>query len=496
LGSGGRSLFSRRFSIRLVCRQRSEGGPRAPGLAGALENLRQSRTIVNGTDLLQPPMGKATPPPSDPPWGLRKRIWLNEGHKLRHHRPGRAASSGLGKLAEWIVRGGEPRDRHAWRWDPTAASGAYNQASAVTFPSKKRMKETYRQRVSFIPLPRTRRPPRRTGPPKDQFRCTRIIECQGARCVGDQPYGLGERGQNWFAPARRRSARGSLGVVFRRSNYFRARGGTKPRPLMAAEAPWALNRSQPRFTKHEGPHRTRGRRGWASMGWVANKVFPRRWNSGRPGQLVCHARSRARGAAIRFPRFTVTKIAEQNYYVGGAPAPRERLRQGSITFFQVTAGETASVGTSQHHQHPRGCLSASPGTQSRAGGWLAQPDPTRPLRKQRRPLPVAVTGAGPSRRGTGGSEGVMRLRVENFVGAHGGWEAALPPSNTRITCSRRCSRPAKALWARPMVGMRRPWNRCAWEKVPNRMWGGERHGTPGTYNRPLRRSLTIGFRAQ
>jgi dimethylglycine dehydrogenase len=235
------------------------------------------KDIVNGP-ISYTPDGS---PLIGPAWGLPN-VWLNEGHSF-----GITAAGGSGwQLAEWIVEGEAGIDMLSV--DPRRF-GAY--ASKRYLVQKN--EETYRN-VYTIHYPDEERPdarPVKTSPVYDK------LNARGA--VFGQRYGW-ERA-NWFAPAGvERKDRWS----FRRTNYFEHVGNEARR---MREHVGIIDLTP--FTKHEvtGP----GAEAWLD-GLVANKVPTR---VGR--MALSHALTRRGG--IR-SEFTITRIAEQHFYVVSAGA--------------------------------------------------------------------------------------------------------------------------------------------------------------------------------
>jgi len=235
------------------------------------------KDIVNGP-ISYTPDGS---PLIGPAWGVRN-VWLNEGHSF-----GITAAGGAGwQLAEWIVEGEPGIDMLAV--DPRRF-GAYTSKRYVV----KKNEETYRE-VFTIHFPDEERPagrPAKTSPVYDK------LSARGA--VWGQRYGW-ERA-NWFAPpgVERRDQ-----WSFRRSNYF-AHVGNEVR--LMREQVGVIDLTP--FTKHEvtGP----GAEAWLDQ-LVANKVPT------RIGRLALSHALTARGG-IR-SEFTITKIAEQHFYVVSAGA--------------------------------------------------------------------------------------------------------------------------------------------------------------------------------
>jgi len=331
----------------------------------ALENCG-IKDIVNGP-ISYSPDGS---PLIGPAWGLRN-VWLNEAHSF-----GITAAGGSGwQLAEWITEGEPGIDMLAV--DPRRF-GAYTSKRYVV----KKNEETYRN-VFVIHFPDEERPDARPAKTSPVYA---LIDAKGA--VWGQRYGW-ERA-NWFAPPGvERRDRWS----FRRSNYFEHVGNEAR--LMREHA--GLIDLSP-FTKHEvtGP----GAEGWLD-GLVANKV------PAKIGRLaLCHALTRRGG--IR-SEFTVTKIAEQHYYVVSAGAAE---RYDSDYLSKALPGD-GSVGL-RNITNTRGCFVLA-GPKSRE--VLAQLTDT-PLDNASFPWLTAQTIE------AGLAVEVYALRV-NFVGALG-WELHFP----------------------------------------------------------------------
>jgi dimethylglycine dehydrogenase len=235
------------------------------------------KDIVNGP-IAYTPDGS---PLIGPAWGLRN-VWLNEGHSF-----GITAAGGSGwQLAEWLTEGEPGIDMMAV--DPRRY-GPYTSKRYVV----QKNEETYRN-VFVIHYPdeeRTDARPAKTSPIYDKL--ARL----GA--VFGQRYGW-ERA-NWFAPE---GVERKDDWSFRRSNYF-AHVGREAKHLREHVGMLDLTP----FTKHEvtGP----GAEAWLD-GLVANKVPT------RIGRIaLCHALTPRGG--IR-SEFTITKIAEQHFYVVSAGA--------------------------------------------------------------------------------------------------------------------------------------------------------------------------------
>jgi len=235
------------------------------------------KDIVNGP-IAYTPDGS---PLIGPAWGQRN-LWLNEGHSF-----GITAAGGSGwQLAEWIVEGEPGIDMMAV--DPRRY-GPYTSKRYVV----QKNEETYRN-VFVTHFPDEERPdarPAKTSPIYDK------LARMGA--VFGQRYGW-ERA-NWFAPP---GVEAKDQWSFRRSNYFEHVGNEA---LQLRLRVGVIDLTP--FTKHEvtGP----GAEAWLD-GLVANKVPT------RIGRIaLCHALTRRGG--IR-SEFTITKVAEQHYYVVSAGA--------------------------------------------------------------------------------------------------------------------------------------------------------------------------------
>jgi dimethylglycine dehydrogenase len=331
----------------------------------ALENCG-IKDVVNGP-ISYTPDGT---PLIGPAWG-KPNVWLNEGHSF-----GITAAGGSGwQLAEWIVEGEPGIDMLAV--DPRRF-GPYTAKRYVV----KKNEETYRN-VFTVHFPDEERPdarPAKTSPVYDK------LNARGA--VWGQRYGW-ERA-NWFAPPGvERRDRWS----FRRTNYFEHVGNEVRR---VRERVGVIDLTP--FTKHEvtGP----GVEGWLD-GLVANKV------PARVGRMaLSHALTRRGG--IR-SEFTITKIADEHYYVVSAGAAerydsdflfRSLPADGSVTLRNITP--------------MRGCFVLA-GPKSRA--VLSQLTDT-PLDNAAFPWLTAQTIE------AGLAVDVYALRV-NFVGALG-WELHFP----------------------------------------------------------------------
>jgi dimethylglycine dehydrogenase len=242
----------------------------------ALENCG-IKTIVNGP-ISYTPDGS----PLVGPAGGARNLWLNEGHSF-----GVTAAGGSGwQLAEWIVEGQPGIDMLPV--DPRRFGGYAGKRYTI-----KKNEETYRNvfTIHFPDEERADARPAKTSPIYPR------LAAMGA--VFGQRYGW-ERA-NWFAPegVERKDV-----WSFRRSNYFEHVGNECRR----ARERVAMMDLTP-FTKHEvtGP----GAESWLDH-LVANKV------PAKIGRIaLCHALTPKGG--IR-SEFTITKIAEQHYYVVSAGA--------------------------------------------------------------------------------------------------------------------------------------------------------------------------------
>jgi len=268
------------------------------------------KDIVNGP-ISYTPDGS---PLIGPAWTLPN-VWLNEGHSF-----GITAAGGAGwQLAEWLVEGEPGIDMLAV--DPRRF-GDYTSKRYIV----QKNEETYRN-VFVIHFPDEERPearPAKSSPVYDK------IDRLGA--VWGQRYGW-ERA-NWFAPPGvERKDRWS----FRRSNYFEHVGNEC---RLMRERVGIIDLTP--FTKHEvsGP----GAEAWLDR-LVANKV---------PTQIgriaLTHALTRRTGG-IR-SEFTITKLAEERFYVVSAGAAErydsDYLRKslpadGSVTMHNITTARGCFV---------------------------------------------------------------------------------------------------------------------------------------------------------
>src|SRR6202043_466692 len=235
------------------------------------------KDIVNGP-ISYTPDGS---PLIGPAWSVPN-VWINEGHSF-----GITAAGGAGwQLAEWIVEAEPGIDMLAV--DPRRF-GAYTSKRYVV----QKNEETYRN-VFIIHFPDEERPDARPAKTSREYA---LVDAKGA--VWGQRYGW-ERA-NWFAPPGvERTDRWS----FRRSNYFEHVGNEA---RLMREGVGIIDLTP--FTKHEVT-------GAAAESWldslVANKV------PAKIGRMaLCHALTRRGG--IR-SEFTITKIADQHYYVVSAGA--------------------------------------------------------------------------------------------------------------------------------------------------------------------------------
>jgi dimethylglycine dehydrogenase len=268
------------------------------------------KDIVNGP-ISYTPDGS---PLIGPAWDVSN-VWLNEGHSF-----GITAAGGSGwQLAEWIVEGEPGIDMLAV--DPRRF-GSYTSKRYVV----KKNEETYRN-VFTVHYPDEER---EDGRPAKTSAVYDKIDRMGA--VWGQRYGW-ERA-NWFAPPGvERKDKWS----FRRTNYF---------PHVANEC--RLMREKvgvidlSPFTKHEvtGP----GAEAWLDK-LVANKVPT------RIGRIaLCHALTRRTGG-IR-SEFTITKVADQHFYVVSAGAAerydgdylrKELPTDGSVSMRNITTSRGCFV---------------------------------------------------------------------------------------------------------------------------------------------------------
>jgi dimethylglycine dehydrogenase len=267
------------------------------------------KDIVNGP-IAYTPDGS---PLVGPAWGKRN-LWINEGHSF-----GITAAGGAGwQLAEWIVEGEPGIDMLAV--DPRRFGGYTSKRYLVA-----KNEEAYRE-VFTIHYPDEERHdarPAKTSPVYEK------LKRMGA--VFGQRYGW-ERA-NWFAPQ---------GVEprdvwsFRRTNYFEHVGNECRR---LREKVGVIDLSP--FTKFEvtGP----GAEAWLD-GLVANKVPT------RVGRIaLCHALTKRGGIRTEF---TITKLAEQHYYVVSAGAAerydsdflQKRLpADGSVSLRNITGSRGVFV---------------------------------------------------------------------------------------------------------------------------------------------------------
>ncbi|MBS0373115.1 MAG: FAD-dependent oxidoreductase [Proteobacteria bacterium] len=235
------------------------------------------KDIVNGP-ISYTPDGS---PLIGPAWDVRN-LWLNEGHSF-----GITAAGGSGwQLAEWIVEGEPGIDMLAA--DPRRF-GPYTSKRYVV----QKNEETYRNvfTIHFPDEERADARPAKTSPIYDK-----LVRMGG---VFGQRYGW-ERA-NWFAP---KGVEPKDEWSFRRTNYF-PHVGNEVR--LMREKVGVIDLTP--FTKHEvtGP----GAEAWLDH-LVANKVPT------KIGRIaLCHALTKRGG--IR-SEFTITKIADNHYYVVSAGA--------------------------------------------------------------------------------------------------------------------------------------------------------------------------------
>ncbi|HJV26829.1 MAG TPA: FAD-dependent oxidoreductase [Aromatoleum sp.] len=267
------------------------------------------KTIVNGP-ISYTPDGN---PLIGPAFGKRN-LWLNEGHSF-----GVTAAGGSGwQLAEWIVEGEPGIDMLAV--DPRRY-GAYTSKRYTVAKNE----ETYRNvfTVHFPDEEREDGRPLKTSPVYDK------LDRMGA--VWGQRYGW-ERA-NWYAPEGvERHDKWS----FRRTNYFE-HVGNECRLMRDKVGIIDLTA----FTKHEVCGA--GAEAWLDS-LVANKV------PSKIGRIaLCHALTKRGGIHAEF---TITKIADNHYYVVSAGAA-ERIdsdflqknlpADGSVTLRNITGSRGCFV---------------------------------------------------------------------------------------------------------------------------------------------------------
>jgi dimethylglycine dehydrogenase len=331
----------------------------------ALENCG-IKDIVNGP-ISYTPDGS---PLIGPAFGLRN-IWLNEGHSF-----GITAAGGSGwQLAEWITEGEPGIDMLAV--DPRRY-GAYTSKRYVV----KKNEETYRDvfTIHFPDEERADARPAKTSPVYDK------LSAKGA--VWGQRYGW-ERAL-WFAPP---GVERKDDWSFRRTNYF-PHVGNEVR-LMREQV--GIIDLTP-FTKHEitGP----GAEAWLDA-LVANKVPT------KIGRMALSHALTAKGG-IR-SEFTITKVADQHFYVVSAGAA-ERF-DGDYLIKALPADGSVQL---RNITNSRGCFVVA-GPKSRA--VLTQLTDT-PLDNDAFPWLTAQTIEAAL------AVDVYALRV-NFVGSLG-WELHFP----------------------------------------------------------------------
>jgi dimethylglycine dehydrogenase len=267
------------------------------------------KDIVNGP-IAYTPDGS---PLVGPAWG-RRNLWINEGHSF-----GITAAGGSGwQLAEWIVEGEPGIDMLAV--DPRRFGGYTSKRYLIA-----KNEEAYRE-VFTIHYPDEERHdarPAKTSPVYEK------LKQMGA--VFGQRYGW-ERA-NWFAPpgVERKDV-----WSFRRTNYFEHVGNECRR---LREKVGVIDLSP--FTKFEVTGA--GAEAWLD-GLVANKVPV------KVGRIaLCHALTKRGGIRTEF---TITKLAEQHYYVVSAGAAerydsdflQKRLpADGSVTLRNITGSRGVFV---------------------------------------------------------------------------------------------------------------------------------------------------------
>jgi dimethylglycine dehydrogenase len=267
------------------------------------------KDIVNGP-IAYTPDGS---PLVGPAWGKRN-LWINEGHSF-----GITAAGGSGwQLAEWIVEGEPGIDMLAV--DPRRFGGYTSKRYLIA-----KNEEAYRE-VFTIHYPDEERHdarPAKTSPVYEK------LKQMGA--VFGQRYGW-ERA-NWFAPpgVERKDV-----WSFRRTNYFEHVGNECRR---LREKVGVIDLSP--FTKFEVTGA--GAEAWLD-GLVANKVPV------KVGRIaLCHALTKRGGIRTEF---TITKLAEQHYYVVSAGAAerydsdflQKRLpADGSVTLRNITGSRGVFV---------------------------------------------------------------------------------------------------------------------------------------------------------
>jgi dimethylglycine dehydrogenase len=267
------------------------------------------KDIVNGP-ISYTPDGS---PLVGPAWGTRN-LWLNEGHSF-----GITAAGGSGwQLAEWIVEGEPGIDMLAV--DPRRF-GPYTSRRYTVAKNEETYKEVFT--IHFPDEERAAARPGKTSPVYDK------LARMGA--VFGQRYGW-ERA-NWFAPpgVERKDV-----WSFRRSNYFPHVG----REVRLMREKVGVIDLTP-FTKFEV--RGAGAEAWLDH-LVANKV------PARIGRIaLCHALTKRGG--IR-SEFTITKLAEDHYYVVSAGAAerydsdylvRHLPADGSVTLRNITSSRGCFV---------------------------------------------------------------------------------------------------------------------------------------------------------
>jgi dimethylglycine dehydrogenase len=331
----------------------------------ALENCG-IKDIVNGP-ISYTPDGT---PLVGPAWGVRN-LWLNEGHSF-----GITAAGGSGwQLAEWIVEGEPSIDMLAT--DPRRF-GPYTSKRYVV----QKNEETYRNvfTIHFPDEERADARPAKTSPIYDKL--ARMGAVFGQRYGWERP--------NWFAP---KGVEAKDIWSFRRSNYFEHVGNEV---RLMREKVGMIDLTA--FTKFEV--KGAGAEAWLD-GLVANKV------PAKIGRIaLCHALTKRGG--IR-SEFTITKLAEQHYYVVSAGAAerydndyleKHLPTDGSVQLRNITSARGCFVLAGPRSREVMAKLTDSP-LDNTAFPWLTSQ--------------TIEAGLAPD---------VYALRV-NFVGALG-WELHFP----------------------------------------------------------------------
>ena len=376
------------------------------------------KDIVNGP-ISYTPDGSAL---IGPAWGLPN-VWLNEGHSF-----GITAAGGAGwQLAEWIVEGEPGIDLLAV--DPRRF-GAYASKRYVVTKNE----ETYRN-VFTIHYPDEERPdarPAKTSPVYDR------LKHMGA--VFGQRYGW-ERA-NWFAPT---GVEAKDDWSFRRTNWFEHVGNEcrRLREQRGRHRPHAVHQARRRRDRAPKP---------GSTVWSQTRCPTK---TGR--MALSHALTQRGG--IR-SEFTITKLGEERFYLVSAGAA-ERY---DTDFLAKRLPADGSVQLSQHHDVAR-LLRRSP---DRARARCSRSSPTR--RSTTMPSP----GSRARSRKSGSRRTCTCCGSISWARSAG---SCTSRSNTRITCSSRCSPPGRSIGI-GMAGMR-AMESLRMEKS-YRMWGSDltRENTP------------------